>query len=316
MIRSRIVNEGNMLRLMHVKEAQFRAIFIVALTFMLTSSAWALVKPEAPQRSPSVPSFFPSDRPVIPLPAALDPQTDLEDRSDTTRDGLSRRAMLLSVADDFARSTYIPYVWGGNKIGAESECQACRTCLLKQRKRSVQKRHRGCSACQQCGLDCSHFVNRIYRDAGMAFPYASTAVLKRSSPETIRSKYGLVYVGKDLRAARPGDLILKDKHIVMLLQMRDGRRGDILHVSRSHSRRGVGGVELVTGVDVNTFSGRLVRIFRHEMVVEEELKNAPESPQPLAPTLAPAPPVELGGRSGLLAYLESPVTGVPWRPVL
>lgn len=150
----------------------------------------------------------------------------------------------------------------------------------------------------------------------MAFPYASTKVLKRSSPETIRREYGLVYVGKDLKAARPGDLILKDKHIVMLLQMRDGRHGDILHVSRSRSRRGVGGVELVTGVDVQTFSGRLVRIFRHEAIIEEEQQNAPESPQPAAPAPTPAPTVELGGRTGLLAYLESPVTNVPWRPVL
>lgn len=305
-----------MLRLMHANVARFGAIFLVALSSVLSTSAWALVKPEAPHRSNSAPSFWSGDQDVVPLPAALDPRTDVEDESETSREGLSRRAMLLTVADEFARTTYIPYVWGGNKIGSELQCQSCRACLVKQQKRSVQRRHRGCSACQQCGMDCSHFVNRIYRDAGMDFPYASTKVLKRSSPETIRRKYGLVYVGKDLRAARPGDLILKDKHIVMLLQMRDGRHGDILHVSRSVSRRGVGGVELVTGVDVQTFSGRLVRIFRHEAIVEEEMKKAPETPRPSDLTPMPAPTVEWGGRSGLLAYLESSQANVPWRPIL
>lgn len=299
-----------MLRLMHAKIAVLGATLGVAFSLVLTPAAWAFVKANAAQNP--VRSISPADprKDLILLPAALDPATDLEDASITTRSGISHRAILLTVADDFARTTYVPYVWGGNKVGSPSECQACRECLSKQRAKSVQRRHRGCSVCQQCGMDCSHFVNRIYSDAGIPFPYASTKILKRSSPETIRRKYGLVYVGKDLAQARPGDLILKDKHIIMLIQMRGPRRGDILHVSRSISRKGVGGVELVTDADVQRFSGRVVRIFRHELIVDEELRLLPETPAPEAPT------IDWHGRQGLLVRLDTTPTQVPWLPVL
>jgi hypothetical protein len=300
-----------MLRLMHAKFALLVTTIFVVSGFVRTEAAWALVK--APGFT-NHNSFLPNSRAFqspVQLPAALDPSTDLGDTSDTTRSGLSRRAMLLTVADDYARSTYVPYVWGGNKIGTSAECQSCRECLTKQRGKSIQRRHIRCAACQQCGMDCSHFVNRIYRDAGMAFPYASTKVLKRSSPDTIKRQYGLVYVGKDLTKARPGDLILKEKHIVMLLQMRSTHRGDILHVSRSQSRRGVGGVQMVLDTDVQRFSGRLVRIFRHELIVDEELRQAPTS----SPDLK-APQIDWQGRSGLLVRLDAPRVETPWRPVL
>jgi cell wall-associated NlpC family hydrolase len=195
---------------------------------------------------------------------------------------LELREVLMRKAAELARMSYVPYVWGGNALGDASTCGECRKCIMGKRRLSVERRAKVCSACRQCGVDCSHFVNRVYEAAGLAYPYVSTKPLTRMRPEDIKRKFGLVSIGRDLRLARPGDILLHERHVTMLLRLIDAGHADILHVSRSTRRHGAGGVEIVRNADVLHFRGKLVRIFRHQALMD----GAPErSPSP-APALS------------------------------
>jgi len=173
---------------------------------------------------------------------------------------------LARVLEKYGELTHVPYVWGGSAIGNPSECQACKDCIAKKgRSIRVERRLKSCPACTKCGMDCSHFVHRIYKDAGLGFPYASTRELQRTSHAKLRERFGLVDVGRDLRRAQPGDLLLHPKHVVILLRVRGERTGDILHVSRSIEKSGrIGGVEILRNIDLLRFRGKLLKILRHE----------------------------------------------------
>lgn len=193
-------------------------------------------------------------------------------------------ASLARVLDRYGALTYVPYVWGGSALGNPSECQACRECITKKgRSVRVERRLKACAACKKCGMDCSHFVNRVYKDAGLGYPYASTRELARTSKAKLRERFGLIDVGRDLARAQPGDLLLHPKHIVILLRVRGQRTGDILHVSRSIETSGrIGGVEVLRNVDLLRFRGRLLKILRHERLDG----SPPPPPGEIPPDLA------------------------------
>ncbi len=198
-------------------------------------------------------------------PAASDDSSTADASSGTTdRDG--RRQRLMDVAARMGEATYIPYVWGGRAIGNADTCNACRSCIASKPKLPIARRRAACEPCRSCGIDCSHFVNKIYNEAGLSFPYAATAALRRLPQAKLKEKYSLVDIGPQLTKAQPGDLLLMRRHIVMLLKMRTGKRGDILHVSRSVKKGGrskIGGVEVREDVDLTRFHGKIVKILRH-----------------------------------------------------
>ena len=93
-----------------------------------------------------------------PLPGAAPHRTPLAMES--------ARDRLLRVANDYASKTFVPYVWGGNALGEPDDCDACRACVAKKTKLKVERRAGACSACRKCGIDCSHFISKIYNAAG------------------------------------------------------------------------------------------------------------------------------------------------------
>ncbi len=174
---------------------------------------------------------------------------------------------LLDTALQHAAYEGVPYVWGGNKIGSPEDCDECAQCITKYKKRGPSKRHLNCTACQRCGLDCSHFVQKVFKDAGMSFPYASTrSFLKVSSriPDMIP---GLRFISSNLKDAQPGDLLVQRKHIVILINKKSDNVGDIVHMSRTVRNGRIGGIELKRDANLTRFFGGVKRIFRHEKLI-------------------------------------------------
>jgi hypothetical protein len=192
----------------------------------------------------------------------------------------------LAVAQKYSHQTYVPYVWGGSAIGDKETCDACRSCIEGKRHLAVERRQKACQACRQCGVDCSHFVNRMFKDAGLPFPYLTTSKMKRLSPAKLRSSH-LVNIGRDLSKARPGDLLVTAHHVVMLLALRGGTVGDFIHVSRSIKHGRIGGVELVQNKDLMRYRGRILRILRHVSLDEKDAK--PEHHKKRRPLISPRP---------------------------
>jgi hypothetical protein len=172
------------------------------------------------------------------------------------------RSSLLDIAQSYGERTYVPYVWGGNAIGDQADCESCRACIESKKHLPVKKRRSACQVCKRCGVDCSHFVHRLMNEAGLDYPYLATQRLKGMSAAHLRD-YNLVDIGRDLRRARPGDLLLQDHHIVMLLAMNDLDEGDLIHVSRSIKHGRVGGIEILRRMNIAHLRGKVVRILRH-----------------------------------------------------
>ncbi len=212
------------------------------------------------------------------LPAALDPDDLIGQQSTETKPltvaKLSRRDALVKVMEHYGDMTYVPYVWAGGKIGTKSSCLECRACVDSKPHLKVERRLKSCTACQQCGIDCSHFANRVLTDAGLPYPYIDTRGLTHFSREELRRKYNLVDMGRDTKRALPGDLLLFKHHVVMVLDSFGDGMGDILHVSRSTKRKGTGGIEVVRGQSLGKFRGRLVKILRHGSLDDGETRPA------------------------------------------
>lgn len=70
-----------------------------------------------------------------------------------------------------------------------------------------------------CGLDCSNFVSHLLKNAGLKSKFATTATLLRENERVLWKKYAFIDVGNQLEDAKPGDLILKNGHVVMLIDI-------------------------------------------------------------------------------------------------
>ena len=176
----------------------------------------------------------------------------------------TRLYRLLALARAYAQHKDVPYVWGGSKVGDPQSCLACRSCLQSKKRRArLETRHRSCKACQQCGIDCSHFVNQLFLAAGLDYQYASTNDFMR------RGRAEFVQIGHDPALAQAGDLLFYRNHVVLLVTKREGRRGDFVHVSRSAGGDRLGGIDLVVDQDLSNFRGRLLRIMRHMALVAD-----------------------------------------------
>ena len=119
------------------------------------------------------------------------------------------RRSLVDIARSYGERTYVPYVWGGNAIGDQADCESCRACVDSNMHLPVKKRRSTCQVCKRCGVDCSHFVHRLLNEAGLDYPYLATQRLKGMSADHLRD-FNLVAIGRDLHRARPGDLLLQD----------------------------------------------------------------------------------------------------------
>ena len=217
-----------------------------------------------------------SDPFLLLLPAALHFGEDVRPAAPVAVPSL--RDSLLQIADKYAGETYIPYVWGGDAVGSKAACAQCRACIGLRHHLKGARQPGSCEACKECGMDCSHFVQRVFREAGLGFPYLPTIKLKHLSPTKLRQS-NLVDIGHDLKLARPGDLLLHKNHIVLLLEKSSARIGDVIHVSRRIKHGKVGGVEVVRNADLEQYRGKVLRILRH--VAIDRADRAPPVAKPL-----------------------------------
>lgn len=186
------------------------------------------------------------------------------------------RDQILALAAKYGERTDVPYVWGGNAIGDAEQCQACRECIDTKRSKGKQGRLKNrlktCPACKSCGIDCSHFAQRFFGEAGLTFPYKSTSQLRKMTAKDLREKLGLVDLGNDLRLARPGDILLHTQHMTILLKLHSATHGDVLHASRSYKKGRIGGIEIARDKNLLRFRGRLLKVLRRV-----ELMDGPPS---------------------------------------
>jgi hypothetical protein len=169
----------------------------------------------------------------------------------------------------------VPYVWGGNSLGTPGECQACSECIQKNKNRGIKKRHLKCSACNKCGFDCSHFVQTVFDAVDYPFPFMSTKSMLRVSKKNPGLIPGLRYIGNDLKLAQPGDLLVQKKHVVILIRMKSGSVGDIVHMSRTVRKGRIGGIELRRDADLKKFFGGVKKILRHEKMLNTPGRSGP-----------------------------------------
>jgi hypothetical protein len=161
--------------------------------------------------------------------------------------------------------------------------------------------------CTRCSIDCSHFAEKVYREAGVPYPYLDTATMLGSSAERLRRNYGLVDLGTDVSRAQAGDLLVYEGHVVMLERTRPltaenapgtpRYRGDVVHATGGGAIRTPGeGVQRERFVDLQYFRGPLLRILRHSALAS--------SPKARASAAAAAPSGaggDAGGEAGAAA---------------
>lgn len=182
---------------------------------------------------------------------------------------------VLAVAGRLLDEAQVSYVYGGYQLGDAEACKTCNTCL-EAAKPKPKERLVKCPVCKQCSLDCSHFTELVYREAGFPYPYIETASMLRASAETLRRNYHLVDLGLAVDRMQPGDLLVYDGHVVMLEKRHApvagsaAWRGDIVHATGGKDIRAPGeGIQRERFVDVTTFRGPLRRILRHAALTEE-----------------------------------------------
>ena len=169
---------------------------------------------------------------------------------------------VLSEADRLLEMANISYVYGGHKISDERQCEACNECLAEQ-KPGPKQRVRACPACKNCSLDCSHFVNLVYRRAGISMGYLTTHVMIDSSPRDLFRLYGLLDFAQDVDAIKPADLLVYRGHVVMVERVVSPGMVDIVHATGGRDLRGPGmGIQRERRVLAQRFRGPLLRILR------------------------------------------------------
>lgn len=175
---------------------------------------------------------------------------------------------VLAVASRLLDEAEISYVYGGYQVGDGEACKSCNLCLTEN-KPVPAKRLKTCPACSSCSLDCSHFTELVYREAGLPYPYLDTALMLGLSSEKLRGSYGLLDLGRELGRAAPGDLLVYDGHVVLLekrhqlVQGQATYRGDIVHATGGKDIKTPGeGIQRERFIDLANFRGPLRRILR------------------------------------------------------
>jgi hypothetical protein len=230
----------------------------------LVTEPWMMRVPgETPKKRPDA---FSSPNKVSPRGASPVTSSD----SVVSRQNLER---LLSTARLLGERSDVPYVWGGSRLGSKSECKSCRSCI-EQGRVAAKDRKKTCPSCLRCGVDCSHFLAHVFARADVPWPWAPTSVLIKASSDVLRRKFNLNVVHGGLADARPGDIILQEGHMSLLVAKRGRKRWDWLHVNRSWidgDSSAAGGIVLVRNSPIR--GGPVVRVLRHVKIQDPSLPN-------------------------------------------
>jgi len=185
----------------------------------------------------------------------------------------------------YAQKTFVPYIWGGNRVGSISECDACVTCLQKRSvekflvggeprmsREEISKGHSSCASCDRCGIDCSNLAHRVFNEAELEFPYLTSKSMAGDAQHVLDDKYNLVEIGHNLRLARVGDLIVQESHVVIFLGFVSDDSVSYLHSSRrGEDERPFGGINVVKSRSLESFQKTVVRILRHRQLIEPQV---------------------------------------------
>src|SRR5690606_7069357 len=106
------------------------------------------------------------------------------------------QSRLRTAADRLLESADVSYVFGGHTVGSPRACRECTTCL-EEKAPGPKARLSSCPICEQCGIDCSHFTQRVFEDAGFSYPYLETKAMLSLPPQVLKRRYGLIAVEGD-----------------------------------------------------------------------------------------------------------------------
>jgi hypothetical protein len=152
---------------------------------------------------------------------------------------------------------------------------------LQEKKPSPKQRLTTCKACQKCSIDCSHFTAEVFKKSGLKAPYLTTDMMQNLSSKKLKSNFNLMSLGQRLERAMPGDLIVYEGHVVMVLALKPSRSpkqpilADIIHSTSGREVKGAGqGIQRARNVVLTDFKGPIKRILRHVSLSNELRKLA------------------------------------------
>jgi hypothetical protein len=170
---------------------------------------------------------------------------------------------LLQVSDELLKNLEISYVYGGRQVGNEESCTKCNQCLSES-KPKPSERLKLCPICHECSIDCSHFIQLVFDESGIKFPYLTTKTMLDSDRLSLSRKYQLIDIGQDASRSLPGDLLVYRGHVVLLLEKSSADRGRIIHATGGKDIRLPGqGIQTERNVLLAQYRGPLLRILRH-----------------------------------------------------
>jgi hypothetical protein len=174
---------------------------------------------------------------------------------------------IMDTAESLLELAQISYVYGGSQLGDSDVCAQCNTCL-EEKSPEPKKRLSSCPVCSGCSLDCSHFIELVYRLAGAPYPYIDTKLMINLSSDRLRRNYKLEDLGTEVALSQPGDMFVYEGHVVMLEKLhglsKGVYRGDIIHATGGKDIRLPGqGIQRERYVELKQYRGQLRRILRH-----------------------------------------------------
>jgi hypothetical protein len=174
---------------------------------------------------------------------------------------------IMDTAESLLELAQISYVYGGSQLGDSDVCTQCNTCL-EEKSPEPKRRLSACPVCSGCSLDCSHFIELVYRLAGAPYPYIDTKLMISLSADRLRRSYKLEDLGTEVALSQPGDMFVYDGHVVMLEKLhglsKGVYRGDIIHATGGKDIRLPGqGIQRERYVELKQYRGQLRRILRH-----------------------------------------------------
>ncbi len=194
--------------------------------------------------------------------------------------------------DDMLENLSISYVYGGSKVGDAGTCDECNSCLEKKRP-APKQRFSECPTCQNCSLDCSHFVQLVFSRAGLGFPYLTSTQMLDLSAEALIKKYSLVPVPMDLEKILPGDMLVYRGHVVVVETVHEAGVADIIHATGGKDIKVPGqGIQRERYARLPNFRGELLRIIRHKTIRDLSLGRSPQSTPALSQSHSRLRPVE------------------------
>ena len=171
---------------------------------------------------------------------------------------------VLTAARSLLELGQISYTYGGHSVAGDLDvCEKCAVCLDSKHP-APRQRVAICPSCQNCSLDCSHYIALVFKRAGLPIPYLDTATMLRLSPSQLLRRYRLLVVDDGVEAVQPGDLLVYRGHVAMAEAVRGQGYGDILHATSGRAVKGGGhGVQRARQVPFHGVRGPVLRVLRH-----------------------------------------------------